>query len=109
MSLLNLKILFIQYSLESLELILIIFNAAFVIGMLWIVVCELHEDFFLKDDLRGIDDDHEHIGDEYFLLKFGLLDMSLKKSVIVATYFAFTTFSTVGFGVRRLLSMQRVL
>lgn len=64
-------------------------------GMIWIVVCEFYEDLYLDEEYRHT---YNQLGEEYFLSKFGIIDMSLKESVIVAMYFAFTTLSTVGFG-----------
>ena len=90
------EIIYLQYILEIIEMILITLNVAYILGMLWIVWCEAWEDMVLNTNFH---DSRETGGYEnFFMVKFGLVDNTIKENVILAMYFAFTTLSTVGFG-----------
>lgn len=58
----------------------------------WLMLCELVQDFILDiEPNTGNDED-------LFIIFFGLEQISLKENIVIATYFAFTSLSTVGFG-----------
>jgi hypothetical protein len=88
------KILFISYGLKTIHLTLIILNISYVLGLIWIIICEAIEDFYLKVDFR---EENEAFPD-YFIVYFGLYEKSPVEITIIVTYFLFTSLSTVGFG-----------
>ena len=40
------SIIYLQYALQSFKLIFIIMNATYVTGMLWIITCSIHKEFY---------------------------------------------------------------
>lgn len=82
--------------MDTIELVFIILNAAYVMGMLWIVTCEAIEDMILGVSYHQMQDLETY--EDNFLVQFGLIDNTIKENVIISMYFAFTTLSTVGFG-----------
>ena len=73
----------------------VILNISFLTGVFWIIGCKMIQDFWLDYDYL---DPKKEIDKESFIWKFDLNNFSHSKVTIVATYFAFTSLSTVGFG-----------
>lgn len=48
-------ILFISYGLKTLQLTVVILNISFILGMLWIIMCQGVEDFIHNVDFRKLD------------------------------------------------------
>ena len=90
------EIIYLQYLLEIIEIILITLNIAYILGMLWIVFNEAWEDMVLETNFHEMEATGQY--DDYFMVKFGFIDKTIKQNVITSMYFAFTTLSTVGFG-----------
>jgi len=42
------RILVIDYSLNTLELVILIINSSYILGMLWFIMCDAVEDFYLS-------------------------------------------------------------
>ena len=61
------------------------------------IFCDVTNDIPMVAAHHSLDDDGNKVF-ENFIQFFGLEDMSAKDSVIVMTYFSFTSLSTVGFG-----------
>lgn len=89
------EVLFISYGLKTIYLTIVILNISYVLGMIWIIVCEFIEDFYLDTDFK---DANEGLGEDYFIRYFSLENMTAPQTTIIATYFMFTSLSTVGFG-----------
>jgi hypothetical protein len=90
-------ILFISYGLKTLQLTVVILNISYVLGMLWIIMCQYIEDFVLDTDFRSTEADLEKHKDQ-FIVYFGLNNMTPSQITIIVTYYMFTSLSTVGFG-----------
>jgi hypothetical protein len=63
--------LMIKFGLRFFEQILVVLNISYLIGMLWLILCEAVEDFIL-------DVDYMEVGDEYpdhYINAFGLTSM----------------------------------
>ena len=94
------KILIIKYVLNILKLAIIIVCSSYILGTFWLVLCEYQEKFI--DDTNYVDFYEENPdSDQYperFLVYFGMLDKDPFERLIIVTYFAFTSLSTVGFG-----------
>ena len=61
-------IVYLQYALESFKLCFTIMNAAYVMGMLWIITCGIHEEFVQDGHQHDLDD--PSINQRYFLNDF---------------------------------------
>ena len=68
-------IIYFQYLLDTIELTFIILNAAFVMGMLWIVACEAWEDMVLQTSLHDNEGLEEY--QDFFMVQFGLIDNTI--------------------------------
>lgn len=79
-------ILIVSYLLKTFKLAMIILAVSYVIGMLWLILCEAHQDFSSSHP------------DPSFLEAYDMSSRTIKEQVIIAMYFTFTTLSTVGFG-----------
>ena len=67
------EVLFISYGLKTIYLTIVILNISYVLGMIWIIVCEFIEDFYLDTDFR---DANEGLGEDYFIRYFALENMT---------------------------------
>jgi len=90
------EILNISYSLRIIQLVYIIGNISMIMAILWIIGCEIIEDFGLN--MSKWSDSNANLHPETFIHHFNLQDVPLKKVVIISLYYAFTSLSTVGFG-----------
>jgi hypothetical protein len=86
--------LIIKFTLTIFEQILVVINTSYIIGMLWLILCEFVEDFVLDADYEERPDDYP----DQFLNKFGVKSMNPGHKAVSVMYFSFTTLSTVGFG-----------
>jgi hypothetical protein len=91
-----LKIVRISYTLRILKLIIIILTFSYFLGMFWLIFNKLVEDFFLGTDYSVEENALEH--EDAFMVFYNLVGLSNNENIIVYTYFAFTSLSTVGFG-----------
>ena len=66
------------------------------LAFIWIIGCELVEDFGLDMDRWSEKGFEEH--PETFIHHFELNQVPLKKVVLISLYYSFTSLSTVGFG-----------
>ena len=46
------RILFIQFTLEAFELVVLILNTSYILGLLWYTMCEVVEDLWLSTDFK---------------------------------------------------------
>jgi len=86
-------VLYSYFMLKILEQVNFMFFISFQFGMSWMTLCYLIEDY------RGTDYSKSY--GEYpatFLTYFSLYDKTDKENAILATYYAYTSLSTVGFG-----------
>jgi hypothetical protein len=92
-------ILFTSYGLKTLELTIVLLHFSYMLGMLWIIMCEVIEDFIHGVNYYdlGIDVALELYPDT-FITNFNLIENTPPQNTIVLSYFMFTSLSTVGFG-----------
>ena len=76
-------------------MVMIVLNTSYIIGMLWLIICNAIGDF-----VHDIHFHHDYKGsqEDYFIPNFQLDQKEPMTRAIIATYFAFTSLSTVGFG-----------
>ena len=80
-----------------------ILNTSYILGMLWLILCEAHQDFYLGIDFSEFEKEHgefeypEHL-QANFLTVYDIPGRSVGENIILTTYFSFTSLSTVGFG-----------
>jgi hypothetical protein len=94
-----------KYFLKISKFMIIIFNVSYILGMGWMVMCELIEDFQdvnYKKMFEGSTDEvgseeHEKYQDN-FIVYYQLYGHTAMENTVIVTYFAFTSLSTVGFG-----------
>lgn len=87
------EILSISYSLKTLRLIIIIFNISFLTGVFWLMLCE-----FIQDFVYDVDPGDQEFDEDLFMTTFGIESNDHIYNIILTTYFAVTSLSTVGFG-----------
>ena len=88
-------LLFIGFGTKLMELIFIIFTMAYLCGILWIVQCELLEDFYYDTVYQEMPKD---LQPPSFLTHYNLTDMPPSEVVIISLYYTLTSLSTIGFG-----------
>lgn len=86
--------LIIKFALTIFEQVLVVINTSYIIGMLWLILCEAVEDWILDADFLVEAEEYP----DHFLNKFGIMSMSPGHKALTVTYFSFTSLSTVGFG-----------
>lgn len=93
--------LLFEYFLKIIRLVIIILAISYFFGIIFLVVCEAVLDFqfnIIIEDFRTgnlTDEQNEH---ELFLLFFEFNNKNNMEMLIISTYFACTSLSTVGFG-----------
>ena len=90
-----------SYVLKILKLTIIIANVSYLTGVGWLVLCEFVRDFILDIDIGPDEVDTNPDASSYppgFMIEYGLMENSREQNIILSTYFAFTSLSTVGFG-----------
>ena len=98
--------LFVEHSLKVIKVIILIINASYLVGMTWLIILEYieieikmsdYKTWTTQDELS----DNAYIGESFkgnFLTEYGYYFKHPMERVIMASYFAFTSLSTVGFG-----------
>ena len=85
-----------KYFLETLKLVIVIFNVSYFTGIFWIIYCDLIERYMLKhDEHHGEDSDSNLVN---FIDTYQIYEQTQWKQFIIAMYYSFTSLSTVGFG-----------
>ena len=87
----------ISFFLKTLKIVIVIVNFSYFIGMGWLILCQIgHHVASTEAEEAGEPFDIEG----HFISNFGIHQppMTPAEQTIVATYFAFTSLSTVGFG-----------
>jgi len=90
------EVINISYFLKIVKLVIIILNFSYLLGIMWVVKCKFMEDVIYDADYRYEEDAQLH--PDAFEVYYGLYNKTVYDSIIVYTYFAFTSLSTVGFG-----------
>jgi hypothetical protein len=98
--------LFVEHSLKVIKVIILIINASYLVGMTWLIILEYIEIEIKKSDYKTWTTEQElkekaFIGESFkgnFLTEYGLYLKHPMERVIMVSYFAFTSLSTVGFG-----------
>ena len=88
--------MYVGFFLKVNELMTSIFFFSYYIGILWFVMCELHEDFVLDVNFKT-HSDVESL-DDNFISYFNLQNKSAYNLVIISTYFSLTSLTTIGLG-----------
>ena len=105
-------LLYTKYFIKITKFMIIIFHISFIVGMSWLIICKIDEDFIKDIDYRTLLQDKVNFFDfistlcqnDYdsikntFLYRYHLWQHEIWEEMLIATYFAFTTLSTVGFG-----------
>jgi hypothetical protein len=82
-----------------LKLLITITNISYLTGVFWLMLCEFMHDFYFDIDLKINSDGNQPEQElDLFIIHYGMEDKTHKESLLIATYFAFTSLSTVGFG-----------
>lgn len=90
-----------QFLLKFIELCVMILNTSYILGMLWLISCEAYQDYYLDVDFYKIRKESGQYPENLknnFLVVYDIPNREVSDSMIIATYFLFTTLSTVGFG-----------
>ena len=86
------KMLFTSYTMKTLRLVILIMNISYLTAVFWLMLCE-----FVQDFIFDIDPGSES-NEDLFMITNDLEENQHMDNIILATYFAFTSLSTVGFG-----------
>jgi hypothetical protein len=89
-----------EYALKIIKLVIMILTISYFFGIIFLVVCEAVFDFQFKidiDDFRMGKVDFEELP-ELFLSYFNIDGKKQMEILVISTYFACTSLSTVGFG-----------
>jgi hypothetical protein len=78
-------------------LTIVIVNICYFLGTFWVLVCKVSRERQTQRISNSSKPSEEHNMDN-FMDAFEIDDNSVKHNLILGTYFAFTTLSTVGFG-----------
>jgi len=90
------------------ELMTGIFLFAYFIGILWIIMCEVFEDFVHDVNYRTHPDVSEL--SENFITYYNLEHKDAVELVIISTYFSLTSLTTIGLGdFRPVSSLERLV
>ena len=88
--------MYVGFALKINELLTCIFLFSYYIGIMWIVMCELHEDF-INDANYKIHPDISELEDN-FITHYKLHEKSAANLVLISTYFSLTSLTTIGLG-----------
>ena len=80
----------ISHALKIFELVILILNVSYFIGIIYLIVCQLNMNLG-----RLIDEESQM---EYFIEYFSIESFDKSYNTILIMYYAFTSLSTVGFG-----------
>lgn len=87
------EILSISYLLKTCRLVIILVNISFLTAVFWLMMCEFIQDFFYD-----VDPGDQEFSEDLFMVTFQLESKNHFENMILVTYFAITSLSTVGFG-----------
>lgn len=73
----------------------VIFGFAYLCGILWMFQCELYEDFYHDTSYKDLKEEDKPLT---FITKYGIEHKNPVEGVLIVSYFALTSLSTVGFG-----------
>jgi potassium voltage-gated channel Eag-related subfamily H protein 8 len=90
--------LILSYILKIFKLVIIILNLSYLFGVFWLVLCEAVFDFQYDIDVETYVYNTFEEELDLFLLRFEMIKKSESEGLIIASYFAFTSLSTVGLG-----------
>lgn len=88
--------LYINFFVKVSELIGVIFGMAYLCGIIWMIQCELYEDFYYETIYREIPNDEDK--PVTFITYFNLDSKEPLEGCLILTYFALTSLTTIGFG-----------
>ena len=88
--------MYVGFFLKINELMTLIFLFSYYIGIFWIVMCELHEDF-VNDTNYKTHPDVDSL-DVNFLTFYKLHEKDAIDLVIISTYYSLTSLTTIGLG-----------
>ena len=86
-----------KYFLETLKLVIVIFNVSYFTGIFWIIYCDLIERFMHRDEFE-MEQTHDEEIVPNFIHNYEIYEKTKWKQFIIAMYYSFTSLSTVGFG-----------
>ena len=92
------ELLVFSYFLKIFKLVIIILNLSYLFGVLWICLCEAVFDFQYDIDIDTYLQNTFEEAPDLFLTYFSLNEKNWMETLIISSYFAFTSLSTVGFG-----------
>lgn len=78
------------------KLVVIILNISYLLGLMWLVMCDIVFDFSF--DMDKYSDEWANKYEETYIFYNSLHKKSAAENTLIVTYFAFTSLSTVGFG-----------
>lgn len=94
----------LSFVLQTIKLVIIIMNISYFLGMIWYIICDLNYEYFLDEDGNAMWKGQQFNDGWFFLTNFELANTkeityrTIFDKIIILTYFAFTSLSTVGFG-----------
>ena len=88
--------MYVGFFLKINELMTGIFFFSYFLGIMWIIMCELHEDYVLDVNFKT----HPDVDslEPNFITYFNLQHKSATDLVIITTYFSLTSLTTIGLG-----------
>ena len=92
------EMLLLNYFLKILKLVIIILNLSYLFGVFWMCLCEAVLDFQFDIDIDTYVNNDFVEEPDLFLNYFEIYKKSEYETLIITTYFAFTSLSTVGLG-----------
>ena len=92
------EMLLLKYFLKIFKLVIVILNLSYLFGVFWICLCEAVMDFQYDIDIETYANNNFEEEPDLFLNYFSMYARPELESLIVSTYFAFTSLSTVGLG-----------
>jgi potassium voltage-gated channel Eag-related subfamily H protein 8 len=94
------EMLMLGYVLKIFKLVIVILNLSYLFGVFWLTLCEAVYDFQFDIDIEDYLNNSYGIEEEpdLFLTYFQMYKKTGYEGLIISTYFAFTSLSTVGLG-----------
>ena len=85
-------VILISHLVKTTQLIITILCVSYFFGIFWFIFCDITTK---TEEEQGLRNDP---GEDYFLITFDVYDQAHSESIVMLTYFAFTSLSTVGLG-----------
>lgn len=89
------NLLYVGFGIKIIELVFVIFTMAYFCGILWIVQCELVEDFYYDMIYEKVPEEDRPPG---FLTYYKLTDKTAEELTLISLYFSLTSLTTIGLG-----------